>query len=614
MPDKVERKVQRKQAKGIKIVKKDFSYIVESEFATRNVLVCNAGLVTGTSRECLMNSFGESSGVEKLVMIPLKSYSFVVFSTINHAKRAVDLKNGKVSVDGKGPVFLAFVNKVAEIEDPWVVPPPSGLRLQQQFINQRTEQRLIDFFTTSFAKEDCHSELKNRKVKHFGFEFDYNTNDIDPNKPIEDPIPQDCLDLMHKMVEDGLIPEVGDQMTVNLYSAGQGIPPHTDSHSCCTDWLCSLSLGSGVLMEFKDPKGLVCPVWLPRRSLLILKEEARYCWKHGITPRHSDVIPRNFLSINSDTDRQDVEESDVDPRRELNLVKRATRISLTFRKTLDKNCSCRFKEFCNDSSFLVDGEQAVHLEISASAIENKMVHEVYENIASHFSETRHTPWPKVLQFVQSVAPGGVLVDLGCGNGKYLGQTDGVVEIGSDFSHNLLKIVRERGFQGVRCDMLNVAFRDGCADGVICIAALHHLSTHTRRLEAVKEMTRILVPGGRILIYVWAKNQTNKSEMSSYLKQNKKNFKENRSGEEPSREVGEFGLPVHQNRTNFVHQDILVPWKLKVGNEEGESKTFQRYYHVFKEGELDSLIVNAGELRVDQSYYDQGNWCCIATKI
>ena len=67
------------------------------------------------------------------------------------------------------------------------------------------------------------------------------------------------------------------------------------------------------------------------------------------------------------------------------------------------------------------------------------------------------------------------------------------------------------------------------------------------------MTRILVPGGRILIYVWAKNQTNKSEMSSYLKQNKKNFKENRSGEEPSREVGEFGLPVHQNRTNFVHQ-------------------------------------------------------------
>ena len=64
-------------------------------------------------------------------------------------------------------------------------------------------------------------------------------------------------------------------------------------------------------------------------------------------------------------------------------------------------------------------------------------------------------------------------------------------------------------------------------------------------------------GGRFLIYVWAKEQTNKkSEMSSYLKQNKKNFKrsqENQQAEAVTKQTGEFGLPVHQNRTNFVHQ-------------------------------------------------------------
>ena len=39
---------------------------------------------------------------------------------------------------------------------------------------------------------------------------------------------------MKRMVDDGLIPELGDQLTVNLYEPGQGIPLHTDSHNCCT--------------------------------------------------------------------------------------------------------------------------------------------------------------------------------------------------------------------------------------------------------------------------------------------------------------------------------------------------------------------------------------------
>jgi ubiquinone/menaquinone biosynthesis C-methylase UbiE len=45
---------------------------------------------------------------------------------------------------------------------------------------------------------------------------------------------------------------------------------------------------------------------------------------------------------------------------------------------------------------------------------------VYENIASHFSETRHRKWPRVADFVTSFPVGSVFVDVGCGNGKYLG--------------------------------------------------------------------------------------------------------------------------------------------------------------------------------------------------
>ena len=61
------------------------------------------------------------------------------------------------------------------------------------------------------------------------------------------------------------------------------------------------------------------------------------------------------------------------------------------------------------------------------------------------------------------------------------------------------------------------------------------------------MSRVLSVGGRALIYVWAKDQK-KKEMSSYLKQNKKNREGGDSKESSNRERGEFGLPVHINRS------------------------------------------------------------------
>ena len=42
--------------------------------------------------------------------------------------------------------------------------------------------------------------------------------------------------------------------------------------------------------------------------------------------------------------------------------------------------------------------------------------------------------------------------MGCGNGKYLGESEEGktrFEVGGDYSHNLLAIVRERGHQAVR---------------------------------------------------------------------------------------------------------------------------------------------------------------------
>ena len=71
------------------------------------------------------------------------------------------------------------------------------------------------------------------------------------------------------------------------------------------------------------------------------------------------------------------------------------------------------------------------------------------------------------------------------------------------------------------------------------------------------------------------------------------------------------LPVHENRTDFKHNDLLVPWKKKEGDE-----SFHRYYHVFEEGELENLLKSAltkTSFVIESMYYDQGNWCAIFKK-
>lgn len=53
----------------------------------------------------------------------------------------------------------------------------------------------------------------------------------------------------------------------------------------------------------------------------------------------------------------------------------------------------------------------------------------------------------------------------------------------------------------------------------------------------------------------------------------------------------------------------------IQSEKGGEITFHRYYHVFREGELDSLIEKYVEnLHIISSYYDHSSWCIIAEKV
>ena len=291
------------------------------------------------------------------------------------------------------------------------------------------------------------------------------------------------------------------------------------------------------------------------------------------------------------------------------------------------------------------GTEPPAAEADAEAYERTHVHGVYEAIAPHFSATRYKPWPAVASFLHAQPAGGVGFDVGCGNGKYLGVNPEVFMVGSDRSHSLIGLARSRckqlqdphgnaagagrgtgGEAGgavvatdvLVADGLSLPFRERAADFVICVAVIHHMSTRARRQDAIRQLLQCVKlgeagqVGGQVLVYVWALEQGS-----------------SRRGWD---EAGE--------------QDLLVPWVLKSQQKKQKTKkgsqdqgiaggsaatksgerpltpptegaapshtdpVFKRYYHLYRQGELEEDVMAAGGVVVS-SGYERDNWWVVA---
>lgn len=58
-------------------------------------MVCNHGLVNGLSRQDVFQVFSQYGLVERILMLPHKSYCFICFTTIQEAISAFENVNGK---------------------------------------------------------------------------------------------------------------------------------------------------------------------------------------------------------------------------------------------------------------------------------------------------------------------------------------------------------------------------------------------------------------------------------------------------------------------------------------------------------------------------------------
>merc|ERR1712071_375409 len=232
-----------------------------------------------------------------------------------------------------------------------------------------------------------------------------------------------------------------------------------------------------------------------------------------------------------------------------------------------------------------------------STLETHHVRKVYDEIAQDFSRTRYNLWPKVKEFIDTLPANTLVVDVGCGNGKYLNaltDSGNRVTVASDFSNGLINVCKDMNREAhggmLVSDCLKSPLRDNIADAAISIAVVHHMTSESRRIQAFTEILRILKPGGRALVTAWAFEQENTNYVDRVDKQN------DASCDEPQK-----FLPVHQARTAFKSADLLVPWKL-------QGKTFHRFYHVFKNGEMEDIFSKIPDGEIENVFYDDGNWC------
>ncbi|KAI1119257.1 hypothetical protein F5Y14DRAFT_446469 [Nemania sp. NC0429] len=204
---------------------------------------------------------------------------------------------------------------------------PQGLRFQADFITAAHEARLLHIFRHELEWPEARKPGA-RLSLHYGYTFDYRTFGVDPAIPYR-PFPAWLRPLIPRVRAghsngdgDGDGDRGGegyrdpDQVCLQHYPPGAGIPPHVDTHSAY-DELYALSLGSAVTMNFRRPLPSPSPspspststptsippsasastrresveVDLPPRSMMQMSGDARLHWEHGIRKRKRDLLP-----------------------------------------------------------------------------------------------------------------------------------------------------------------------------------------------------------------------------------------------------------------------------------------------------------------------------------
>ena len=166
-----------------------------------------------------------------------------------------------------------------------------GLTLHHDFVTEDEESMMLK--TIDAQPWDV---TIRRRTQHYGRRFDYHKktvgNDATPlPEGLRIPLVQRLCTAQPAMVPWPNADASCIQCTINEYVPGIGIASHVDTHSAFEDGIASLTLGGGCAFRLQRASdGADLSIWLPSRSLLILRGAARYQWKHSISGRKFDRV------------------------------------------------------------------------------------------------------------------------------------------------------------------------------------------------------------------------------------------------------------------------------------------------------------------------------------
>ena len=157
--------------------------------------------------------------------------------------------------------------------------------------------------------------------------------------------------------------------------------------------------------------------------------------------------------------------------------------------------------------------------------------ETWNFIAQSFDRTRNKPWDQCIDFIKSRPITDLIGDIGCGNGRHIIPCANHCKkvIGLDISDELLQITKKKLFEKnlkntilLHSNVVNLPIKNNSFDSLLFIASLHNIKGKKNRIQALKEIKRVLKKDGRALISVWSRWQDKyrKQFFKKWFKQNK----------------------------------------------------------------------------------------------
>jgi alkylated DNA repair dioxygenase AlkB len=163
-----------------------------------------------------------------------------------------------------------------------------GLTYRREFLPPEERRQVL----AEVDARPWRSDLK-RRVQHYGYKYDYKARSVDHSMYVG-PLPPFALEVAQRLLDQGLVDEVPDQLIVNEYEPGQGITAHIDCQPCFKNTIVTVSLGWAYPMDFISvATGEVRSALLELGSALVMRDDARHQWMHRIQARKSDKgVPR----------------------------------------------------------------------------------------------------------------------------------------------------------------------------------------------------------------------------------------------------------------------------------------------------------------------------------